>query len=379
VILLVGTVLVARQWHMDTQSPDAVLLAYYDDIDFKRFSESYDYLATDLTREEYLRWLSLQGGLVASFAKLDNLFTDIQPLADGSLRVNVELEWLTSIGIYPQETEHIMVQENGQWRILLETEVPPLPRETFISTPQLTFYQDLPIQSLDVGALNRGSVDRSLLSISPVKMMFAPEVPIGFQPEVYDEGRIEGRFEGLISIIGAVTNNDTYPAHITINAILRDENGARLAQTNAMDMVIHQLLPGETTPFRVDFFGFDAADLLDLSKIVSADLTVQGVPTSHNLDRPLSLLEPGVLYNGSPTPVDIPRIIFTYTDENDEIIWVDGVFSELAIKPDEIGYYEQPPLPDGLIEMDIPIQVDGPRLVDWESRIPSLVIHGYTR
>ncbi|MGB7337926.1 MAG: FxLYD domain-containing protein, partial [Phototrophicaceae bacterium] len=291
---LAGIGLSYRQY---TTSPETILLNYYDDIDFKRFVESYDWLETDLTLDEYMRYLSIRGGIVASFAKLENLFiTDL--VQDGDyITANITLDWLTSLGSYPQSLTQEMVNTENGWRIVLDVMPPDPPTEAFLTTSTTEFYIDLPLGSLAEGALNRGTLDRSLLAVDQVSVVYVPDIPIGFVPEAFEISRFDGRWQGLVSVIGVVQNLDVYPSHVTITAIFRDEDGNRIGESNAAVDFVHQLLPNETTAFRVDLFGADATSLLDINDLSAVELVVRGTPTRYNLDRTLILLDENTLYN----------------------------------------------------------------------------------
>lgn len=380
-LLVIGGLLVGwRVLSQQTTSPQAVILAYYDALDFKRFTESYTYLQTDLSREEYLRWLSLQGGILASFAKLENLYIQTGAVQEDRLTAYVTAEWLTALGTYPVAQTWELVKGSEGWRLMLNVEPPPMPRETFVATSGIDFYLDLPLTTLDETALNRGNLDRAVLSVSPVSVRYLPQAPIGFAPEDHDAGRIDGRFEGLISVVGAVSNQSPFPAHITITAILRDADGQRLAETNAMDVMLHQLWAQETTPFRVDFSGADAAEILDIETIASVELIVRGMPTAYNLDRSLVLLDGHTLYNAGSRPVDIPHIIFSYPDDNGGINWVSGLYLERAIAPGGVLEFAAPDMPDRLRSLDLPVVITGPRLTEWQAgNVPQIVVHGYSR
>lgn len=292
----------------------------------------------------------------------------------------VTAEWLTALGTYPVAETWVLTNDSGAWQLVLDVEPPSLPRETFIAGADLEVYLDLPLTTLDETALNRGTLDRALLSVSPVNVVYLPEVPIGFEPEPYDAGRIEGRFEGLISVLGAVTNRAASPAHVTITAILRDVEGVRVAETNVMDVMLHQLWPMETTPFRVDFAGADAADILDIDAIASVELIVRGVPTAHNLDRSLVLSSADTLYNAGLQPVDIPHLITLHQDDEGGVYWVDHVYLEQAIAPDDTLRFELPETPADLRTLALPVEISGPRLVDWQAEaLPEIVVHGYSR
>ncbi|MFN8529678.1 MAG: hypothetical protein U0670_13800 [Anaerolineae bacterium] len=377
--LLVSAGAVLFMMRTRAASPESIVLNYYDDLDFKRYSSSYTWLDTDLTQEEYLRYLSLQGGILASFAKLDNLYIDMLPGGTPTtVYAHVTAEWLTALGTYPVESNYTLHQTPAGWRIVFDAEPPEDPRETLIAGSETSFYLDTPISSLDEGELSRGVLDRALLSISDVRAVYDPETPISFTPEVYDAGRITGRFEGMISLIGAVRNAGAYPAQITLTGVLRDTDGNRIAETNAMDMITHQLLPGEVTPFRIDFTGADAARILDLTQIASAQVTVQGVPVAYNLDRPLAMLDSETLYNLSTHKVDIPRALFSYPDD-EGLFYVESVILTTALDPGASAEIVRPALPDRLVELDFPVTVDGPRLVDWSADVPDVVLQGYSR
>ena len=361
-------------------SPKTIMLNYYDDIDFKRFVESYEWLETDLTRDEYMRWLSLRGGIVASFAKLENLYFD-EAVRDGNtMTMTVRLDWLTSLGSYETVVTHDLIQTERGWRIILDVEPPPPPVEAFLTTTSTDFYIDLPLASLEEGALNRGTLDRSLLAVDEVAVVYVPDVPVGFVPEAFEIDRFEGRWDGLISAIGVVQNLDVYPSHVTVTAIFRDEDGNRIGESNAAADFVHQLLPGETTAFRVDLFGADATGLLDIEELASIELIVRGTPTRYNLDRSLLLLENNAVYNAGSSLVDIPRVLVSFTDDAGSLLWTESVFLEVSIAPDETANFIPPELPDVQILEWVEITVTGPRLAeDVPIAVPNYVITGFSR
>ncbi len=376
----VGAVLVLRQAN---DSPEAAILAYYDALDFKRFSEAYTYLATDLTLDEYLRWLSLQGGIVASFAKLDNLYTTLDWQGTSHVLAGVTAEWVTSLGTYSRIQQHEMVHAEQGWRIVLDVVPPPRPLETFSSGTEAAWAQTLPLSTLDETALTRGVLDRSLLSAGPARLVYRPDVLISFEPTGPPEEGREGRFRGLVSVVGLVTNADTYPAHVTITGILRDAAGNRLAENNVADVMLHQLLPGETTPYRLDFFGAQAAEIPDISAVASVELSIRGIPTPYNLSRSLVLLDENTLYNAGTALVDIPHVLANFYEE-ELLTWVEGIYLESALSPGRTLEFVPPTRPADLTVLEAPILIDGPRLAPWSppadfARVSPYVLHGYSQ
>lgn len=367
-------------YHQYVSSPKTILLNYYDDIDFKRFVESYDWLETDLTVEEYMRYLSIRGGIVASFAKLENIYFEESHQTDDSLVITVSLDWLTSLGSYPQTVTHEMHNTANGWRIVLDVEEPEAPVETFLTTTETDFYISLPLASLEEGALNRGTLDRSLLAVDQTSVTYVPDVSIGFVPEDFEIDRFEGRWEGLISVIGVVQNLDVYPSHVTITALFRDADGNRIGESNAAADFIHQLLPNEVTAFRVDLFGADATSLINIEDLASVELIVRGTPTAYNLDRPLIILDDSTIYNTGSTLVDIPRILFNFTDDNNSLIWTESTFLDVSIAPNEQVAFTTSVLPDVETLSFVEITVSGPRLAEGVAiAIPDYSVTGFTR
>ncbi|MEO0565679.1 MAG: hypothetical protein AAF125_26465, partial [Chloroflexota bacterium] len=120
--------------YQEAHTAEAAVLAYYDGLDFGRFVASYDHLQTNMGREEYLRFLSLRGGLVASFSKLENLYITLEHTAPGRATATVTAEWLTSLGTYPRDEQWEMFRQNGEWLLLFDQPPPPPPRGGVIIT-----------------------------------------------------------------------------------------------------------------------------------------------------------------------------------------------------------------------------------------------------
>lgn len=388
IVILIISTLTFITYQEEQRSPEATLLKYYDALDFKRYAESYVYLDTPFTRDEYLRWLSLRGGLVASFGKLENLYMDIEVISDDEVIIQTTAEWVTAIGIYPEDLTYRLRKIDNDWRIVLNPEPLPPPRETFINAANTQFFIDLPLSDLDPLALNRNQLDRSVVSAGNVQIVYVPDVDISFVPELEgpDGAKLEEyRYQGLISVVGEVTNQDVYPSQITLSAVFRDSDGNRLAEAQAMDMMLHQLLPGESSPFRIDLVGAQAIELVDLDMIDSVEVIVKGTPTAFNLARPLSLLAENTLYNSSAILVDVPRILVTYRDTQETIVWVDGLFLERSIGPDETLEFDELSSPPDNLEIwpHIKIDIVGPKIGDWVSlsNLPpvSYLVFGYSR
>jgi len=58
--------------------------------------------------------------------------------------------------------------------------------------------------------------------------------------------------EGAV-VMGEVTNEDTVPAFVTVNATLVDGAGNPIDDESSFDKIAHILLPKQVTPYRIDF------------------------------------------------------------------------------------------------------------------------------
>lgn len=321
-------------------SPQGVILAYYDDLDFRRFDEAYAHLDPN-TRPTFAEWQlvrSVQAGIVTNYGKLEQIEIEVTERYGGRATVRAELVWLTSLGRYPQTVEHEIVRRGGQWHISPVMPVIPLPDDQFVRT-------------VEVNYLNQGRRDVTTSTTAYGDILDRPEVTV-LSSRVVEQG-------GRISIVGEVLNRDVNPADLTVTATLYDAEGEALSRYNAQDVVMHKLLPGERTPFRVDFEGvaglrleealeFDpeAFTAPDISKPIAAYLVrVGAVVAQQDLHREVTLqnmqvqqhggewIVRGELFNTGLREATIPHLLLTYYDEAGRVLWVDHAYVEDAVRP----------------------------------------------
>jgi len=72
-------------------------------------------------------------------------------------------------------------------------------------------------------------------------------------------------------------------------------------------------------------------------------------------------------------------VLRAHTDEDGTITWVDGIYIEQAIAPDDSQKFVLPDFPAAIQTLDLDTTITGPRLIDWSGTVPEITLHGYSR
>ena len=316
-------------------TPEDAITSYYDRLDFQEYDKAWQALnpADRAPLAEYLKDRSLRDGLFDGYAELDSVEVLNVTTTNGTAQADVRLTYLTSVESFIVERSHGLVEVDGEWRI----DADPLPvRRTVagIAAEQVTQFSATTV----VASSDRKSraADR-------------PHLVVG---EVTARQR-----DGRWSAIGHVTNIDAVPAQITVDAELRDTDGASIASATATATTTHVLLPGESTGFRVDFDtpsdgDFDptqagTADFdfgLDLEDVSDVVVAVRAVPTAERTRRDLAFDEVAIDESGRLTAtvsntgmsmITVPKILATAYGPDGAVVWVETVFVPTALAPGE--------------------------------------------
>ncbi len=340
-IALLGTAYGISRYLKAARTPTAVLQAYYDDLDFRRFDAAYarlDPLARP-TYDQYLINLSLQGGLVASYGKLANVAVDVRQTSQIAATAEVTATWITALKTYPTYRTHEMHLRDGAWTITPDPPETDRPAEMFVRRPEVAWNTPAAGSGADLG----------------------PVPPASDRPEIQVLSSRLVRHDMRYSVVGELVNLDADPGDLTVTAILFDPKSAELSRYNAQSVISHKLLPREITPFRVDFEGvagtmitktlspsFDPTAFTppDLSSPVASFVVyAKAVVTQRDLRRDLSLYNlritrddagyaalSGTLYNHGTVEATIPELLLTYYDQGGQVAWVDARFVERSVR-----------------------------------------------
>ncbi|MEZ4865133.1 MAG: hypothetical protein R3C14_27705 [Caldilineaceae bacterium] len=339
--------------HYRRNQSAAVIAAYYDDLDFKRFQAAYFRLnpAKRPTFAQYMLELSVEGGLLPSYSKLDSLTLTTLSWESDYQQVAVTARYITALAYYTAtNTLTLERAPAGQWFIDPAPTDPATPPEQFLRRAEVNWLAQ-GRRRVTGNTTNFADVlDRPELAVLSARLVVCPP--------------------GHFSLVGELLNRDVDPADVTVSGLIYDDQGRLLTWYNAGDMIMHKLFPLEITPFRIDFEGVAGAALADvatdlsftpgarwdyalpISQTISAfEVTAKAVVTQHDLLRQVGVQElrvqqddtgqwwlSGVMINNDLRVATVPHLLITFYDEAGQVRWVDQHYLPLAIRPQ----YAQP-------------------------------------
>ncbi len=344
-------------------TPEETVVAYYDDLDFRRFRSAYERLDPE-TRPGYELWrlqLSVEGGMLASYAKLDEVETSLIELSPNEAQVSTSLRYLTSLNWYSIDETTELVRDGKQWYVK--------PAEPDIVVPP-----DQLVRRSNVGYLIAGRRQVTSETTELTDIQDRPELDIG-ETKVVEH-------QGLPVVVGEITNVDVDPADITVTAILRDEDDQVIARYNATEHMLRTIHPRETTAFRIDFekvaagtdLDFDPLDFTPIAAeadIATVEVFAKAVVTQRNLYRGVGvngarvversngeLSIEGEIRNDGLIEATVPMVLVSYLDEAGNVTWVERHYLEKAIRPQRSRSFSVP-IPAGNVvdETRLPVKV----------------------
>ncbi len=319
------------------RSPENVVMAYYDALDFKEFERAYSYLnpSTDMPLSQYMLEVSVTDGILSSYAKLDALQTEILDESENKVRVQVQTNWVTPLEKVAKTYYHTLSKQNNSWYIEPQAIDNDLPPNQLIRTNSTRFFNQGRRRITTQQTHHEDILEQPVLEVLEAKLV---------------------HFEGSYSIIGEIQNIDTTPADVSIMATLYNDADIALANYNAKYHMKHKLMPMETTSFRIDFEGIAWSSTQDtMPPTFNPDeftpINLKEQPTKFNLQcagnvaitdlyKQLALQNVaiqngkvhGTLFNSGVQEVTIPQVLLSYYDENKELVWVDNHFLQEGVR-----------------------------------------------
>lgn len=234
-VVLAGLVTGARSLvpEPDT-SPEAVVAKYYSDLALRDFSGAHDLLVADLRPDlaSFIQEQTRDGGLVASFSTLLDVVSTVEPVAEDRVEVDTTLTYLTALSAYDVSRTDTLLRVDGAWRMQPVVPDRTEPVQQLVTRTVTDFLSQGRRGETQDGTSARDVQDRPELLIRDVGVR-----------------RLDGRW----LVVGEVTNTDVDPADVTVSGILRDAQGGLLATWDVGEVMVHKLLPGESTVFRLEF------------------------------------------------------------------------------------------------------------------------------
>lgn len=327
------------------RSPENVVLAYYDALDFKEFEKAHSYLNPEsgLPLDQYMLQISVTDGLLSSYAKMDNIKTTVLKQTKNTARLKVVTAWITPIE-KAQKTDYLTaVKKGNKWYLEPEAIDTDLPPNQLFTENKTVFY-------------NQGRRRISTQQTYHEDVLKQPSL------EILNAKLVEN--QNHYYIIGEVQNIDNVPADVVLKATLYDKNNALLASHNAKFVVKHKLMPKEISSFKISFEGiawnntndsipksFNPDEYTPINfKNKPAIFNIQAAGNVANTDlyKGLAISElaiykgmlKGQLFNAGTQELTVPQLLISYYDGNKNLMWVDYNFVQEAVRPQRKKNFE---------------------------------------
>lgn len=323
--------------HSSTQiSPENVIKSYYDAMDYKEFKLAHSYIAPRLSKslDQFMLEISVSDGLLSSYAKLENIKTNIIYQSKDSCIIKTNTKWITPLEIINKEEIITTVLNNEKWYLLDEKSDNYIPSNQFFSTNKTEFY-------------NQGR--RKITTQQTYHEDILP------QPIVYFHEAKLIQKDSAYFIIGSIQNLDYFPAAISLKGILYNNQNIELANFSTKFESKHKLNPMESTVFKIEFeetawltsekgvksFNPDEFHPKDFkTKPTSFVLHASSTVATKDLYQSVQVNDlkthknyfNGSLFNSGNKEVTIPQLLISHYEHN-QLKWVDHLFIQESIRP----------------------------------------------
>ncbi|MBD1259656.1 hypothetical protein HZY62_03590 [Maribacter polysiphoniae] len=337
-------------------SPENVVHAYYDAMDFKEFQKAYSYLnpESDVTLSQYMLEVSVTDGILSSYAKLDSIGITVLEKTENSAKVHVGTRYITPLEKVNKEHYHELVKKRGKWYIKPLGFNNDLPPDQLFTSSGTTFYNHGKRRITTQQTHHEDVLKQPVLEILSAKLV-----------------KLNGRF----SIIGELQNVDNVPADVVLKGTLYNNDDVELANYNAKYHIKHKLMPKETTNFKINFEGIawssteeNMPATFDPDEFTPVNLEEQ--PTKFNLQcagnvantdlyKEVAIQEihitdgriEGVLFNSGIQEVTIPQLLISYYNNDKELLWVDHKFLTEGVRIQRKQFFDYQTM--GLSRIDL--------------------------
>ena len=306
------------------RSAEELVHAYFHALDFKHFQEAFSYLddSTGLTQEQYLLELSLEDGIMASYAKLDSIaIHEKEIINDKNQIIKLEASWFTAVQKYSTQHEMELVSRKGKWYIIKAPYEKAIPPDQLINIPDISYHDQGRRKAVAGATFREDILDRPELYINEANLV---------------------RRDGQYHVVGSVTNVDNDPSFVTIEAVLYDKTGKELYRSNADEVLKHNLLPKESSAFRIDFDQWenkgdsisvdDVSDFVVFARTMVTDEKLYKFMGLRNLEVSATGKLIGSYDNYGNKEISIPQIIIQKR-QGENIVWAESCYIDRGIRP----------------------------------------------
>jgi hypothetical protein len=299
-------------------TPDQAVTNLLVDVQRRNWDRAFASISSTsgISEQAFIQdWMGSNGSL-RSFSALEGF--DSRPLhaTNDEAQFRVRLHFSTPVGPLEDVRDIHLIREGDVWKAVW-------PKMQVSSVPA----QVIPVNFLRWDLVT-GSADDEWGS----KNVDSPHV------RIISMNAVESA-EGAV-VMGEVTNEDTIPAFVTVNATLVDAAGNPIDEESSFDKIAHVLLPKQVTPYRIDFPNLNLKNVKNVRMDVKASLVpasadpVIGV-MNQKIDSDVqgkSVLSGDLLNQGGQT-VNIPHVIASFYDSDGKVVWVSDGYVDRALLP----------------------------------------------
>ncbi|WP_407264368.1 hypothetical protein [Tenacibaculum maritimum] len=341
----------------DTQrSPENVIEAYYDALDFNKFEKAHRLInpQKNISIAQYMLEISVTDGLLNSYAKLDALETEVTKRTPHLATLKVKSYWITPLERINKIDYKTVIKLDGKWFIEPDDIDLDLPPDQLYTDNSTTYFNQGRKRITTEQTHHEDVLKQPVLEILSAKLV---------------------NYKSHYAIIGEIQNIDNVPADVVLKGTLYNEENKELASYNAKYHMKHKLMPKEITSFRINFEGIAWSRVQDsIPKTFNPDeftpIQLEEQPTKFNihaagnvsgadLHKSVTLSEVNVyekmitgnLFNSGIQEITIPQLIFTYYDDNKNMLWVDHLFLGEGIRQQRKQYFEYELLDDSAVDV----------------------------
>lgn len=338
------------------RSPENVILAYYDAIDYKAFEEAHRLInpKSNLSIDQYMLEISVTDGLLSSYAKLDEIHVDISSRNDSLASARISTDWITPLEKIHKIYYRTLIKNHGKWYLQPEEINLDIPPDQLYATNTTNYFNQGRRRITTEQTYHEDVLKQPVLEILSAKLV---------------------KYENHYAIIGNIQNVDNVPADVVLKGTLYNDQNKTLAIYNAKYHIKHKLMPKEVSAFRINFEGIAWSKTQDsIPKTFNPDeftpVEFNEQPTKFNIqaagnvstsdlykDASLSAITinsktiTGTIFNGGLEEITVPQLIISYYDDAKHLLWVDHSFLKEGIRQQRQLGFEYPILESGDIKM----------------------------
>lgn len=338
------------------RSPENVIIAYYDALDFKEFEKAHSLIDPEskLSIAQYMLEISVTDGLLSSYAKMNAIDTEITKHNDSTVSAKVVSKWITALDKIEKIDYKYLSKHNGKWYLQPDEISNDLPPDQLFSANTINYFNQGRRRVTTEQTHHEDVLKQPVLEVLLAKLV---------------------QYNDSYAIIGEVQNIDNVPADVILKGTLYNGANKELATYNAKYHVKHKLMPKESTSFRINFEGIawsktqdSIPDTFNPDEFTPVEFEEQ--PTKFNLqvagnvsgsdlykNVALSAINiksktiNGNLFNSGIQEITIPQLLITYYDANKNMVWVDHLFIKEGLRQQRKQDFEYTILKNGEVKI----------------------------